>query len=260
MKRNLVIAAITAAALIGGGTAVAVSGAGGQEGSGSDASATLPQLPSQTGSSDDSMTVSPTAPGPTDDSDDSNDSDNSDDADDSDVSGVPGGSGSGSGSQDDGGPVQSRKSLTASEAAAAALAKYPGAVASVERDDDSADRWEVDLLGKDNRWRDLRVDPATGTVSVDRDDDGDDSAGDGDERAALRAATVDVRKAASVALASVPGAVTSIEIDDDLTNRWEVEVKGKDGRSHELNVNAKTGKVTADSDDDSGDGDDGYDD
>lgn len=256
MKRNLVIAAITAAALIGGGTAVAVSGTGGQEGSGADASAALPQLPSQTGSSDDSMTVSPTAPGPTDDSDDA------DDADDSDVSGVPGGSGSGS--QDDGGPVQSRKGLSASEAAAAALAKYPGAVASVERDDDRADRWEVDLLGKDNRRRDLRVDPATGTVSVDRDDDGDD-AGDGDERAALRAATVDVRKAASVALASVPGAVTSIEIDDDLTNRWEVEVRGKDGRSHELNVNAKTGKVTADRDDDGDDrgddsGDDGYDD
>ncbi|MFJ1744969.1 PepSY domain-containing protein [Streptomyces sp. NPDC088116] len=255
MKRNLVIAAITAAALIGGGTAVAVSGAGGQDGAGAEASATLPQLPSQSGSSDDSMTVSPTAPGPTDDTDDS------DDADDSDGSGVSGGSGSGSGSQDDSGPVQNRKGLSASEAAAAALAEYPGAVASVERDDDRADRWEVDLLGKDNRWRDLRVDAATGSVSVDRDDDGDDDAGDGDERAALRAATVDAQKAASAALASVPGAVTSIEIDDDLTNRWEVEVRGTDGRSHELNVNAKTGKVTAGSDDDGDDsGDDDGDD
>ncbi|MEV7421680.1 MULTISPECIES: PepSY domain-containing protein [unclassified Streptomyces] len=150
-----------------------------------------------------------------------------------------------------------REELTASEAVAAALAKFPGAVSSVERDDDRAGRWEVDLFGTDDVRRELTVDALTGAVRVDRadrDDDGDD---DAEDRAALRAAAVDVRRAAAAALASVPGSVTSAEIDDDTPGaHWEVEVRGKDGREHELNVDARTAKVTADRDDDHADGDD----
>ncbi|MFF5564766.1 PepSY domain-containing protein [Streptomyces sp. NPDC012623] len=142
-----------------------------------------------------------------------------------------------------------RTELTASEAVAAALKEFPGAVSSVERDDDRAGRWEIDLFGSDRVPRELTVEAAGGAVRVDRagrDDDGDDA----EDRAALRAATVDVRQAAAAALASVPGSVTSAEIDDAPGTRWEVEVRGEDGREHELNVDARTAEVTPDRDDD----------
>ncbi|PVE12251.1 PepSY domain-containing protein [Streptomyces scopuliridis] len=237
MKRNLVIAAITAAALIGGGTYTAVA-MGGDDSRGTTGTATPPAPVAQlgTGSDDSGNDIL----------DDSQD-DSQDRGKDSTVKRQPA-AGSGTG-------------LTASEAAAAALKEYPGAVASVERDDDGERHWEIDLFGKDSRRHELRVDAATGTVRVDRDDDGDDD--HRDDRAALRAASVDVHRAMAAALASVPGTVTSAEIDDDHNGRWEIDVRGEDGRTHELNVHAKTGKVTVDRDDDSRDDhgdDDGRDD
>ncbi|MEV6425433.1 PepSY domain-containing protein [Streptomyces sp. NPDC051662] len=243
MKRNLAIAAITMAALIGGGTYTAVA-MGDDDGRGT-GTATLPTPVAKLGTmSDDS---------------------GNDILDDSGNDGKDDG-------KDDRAPVKrqpaagSGTGLTASEAAAAALKEYPGAVASVERDDDGDRHWEVDLFGKDNRWHELRVDAANGAVRVDRDDDGDDD-DHGDDRAALRAASLDVQRATAAALASVPGAVTSAEIDDDHNGRWEIDVRGEDGRTHEMTVHAKTGKVTVDRDDDSWNddgrddrGDDGYDD
>ncbi|MCL7381566.1 PepSY domain-containing protein [Streptomyces sp. 35G-GA-8] len=229
MKRNLAIAAITMAALIGGGTYTAV--AMGDDDSRGAGTATLPTPVAKLG----------TVP----------DDSGNDILDDSQNGGKDSGKDD---RRDDRAPEKrqpaagSGTGLTASEAAAVALKEYPGAVASVERDDDGDRHWEIDLFGKDNRWHELRVDAANGTVRVDRDDDGDDD--HGDDRATLRAASVDVRRATAAALASVPGAVTSAEIDDDHNGRWEIDVRGKDGRTHELNVHARTGKVTVDSDDD----------
>ncbi|MGS2590482.1 PepSY domain-containing protein [Streptomyces hebeiensis] len=216
MKRNLVIAAITSAALIGGGTYTAVSMDRGSAGNGVAAPpvATLTATPTRTAS----------APPSDDPSDDSRDRST---------------------------PGERGTKLTASDAAAAALRQHPGAVTSVDLDDDRKDRWEVDLLGKDNRWYELDVNATTGSVRAHSDDDGDDS--DDDDRAALRSATVTAQQAASTALGSVPGTVTSAELDDDGDNRWEVDVRGKDGRSHELHVDARTAKVTADRDDDGDD-------
>ncbi|RYJ27693.1 Asp-rich hydrophilic protein [Streptomyces sp. L-9-10] len=237
MKRNLVIAAITAAALIGGGTYTAVA-MGGDDSRGATGTATLPAPVAQLGVvSDDSGNDV------LDDSRDDGDGGKDDGRDDG---------------KDDRAPVKRQPAggngtgLTAGEAAAAALKEHPGAVASVERDDDGDRHWEIDLFGKDNRWHELRVDAATGAVRVDRDDDGDDDRDDdhGDDRAALRAASVDVQRAVAAALASAPGTVTSAEIDDDHDGRWEIDVRGEDGRTHELNVHATTGEVTVDRDDD----------
>ncbi|MFD5112440.1 PepSY domain-containing protein [Streptomyces sp. NPDC058391] len=211
MKRNLVIAAITAAALIGGGTYTAV--AMGDDDRSGTGTATAPLPVSRVTASDDATAGTGT-------------DDTADDV------------------------VATRTGLTASDAAAAALKKYPGAVASVERDDDGSDRtsrWEVELLGTDNRWHELKVDAVTGAVRTDGRHDDDD---DRDDRAALRGAKVDARQAAAAALASVPGTVTSVDLDDDHKSRWEVDVRGKDGRTHELNVHAQTAKTTADRDDD----------
>ncbi|MYV53778.1 PepSY domain-containing protein [Streptomyces sp. SID3212] len=204
MKRNLVIAAVTAAALVGGGTftAVAVGGEGRDDDGGT--ARTAPPSPV-------------TVPGVTDPSAD-------------DRSGT------------------TPTAVTASEAAAAALRKYPGAVSSVDRDDDRGSVWEVEVLGVDGRWREVRID-AAGTVRPDdrrddgRHDDGDDDRENRDERAALRAATVDAQEAAAAALASVPGTVTSVDLDDDFASAWDVGVRGKDGRTHELTVHTKSGQV-----------------
>lgn len=141
---------------------------------------------------------------------------------------------------------------TAAQAAAAALKQTPGTVDSVGLDDDGATHWEVDVVGKDNREHELRVDAKTGAVrsgdsgadGADRDDERDD------DRAALRGAGVDARQAAAAALAAHPGTVTSVDFDDDV---WEVEVHVRNGGERELTVDAGTGKVTAAQDDDSAD-------
>ncbi|MFD7893632.1 PepSY domain-containing protein [Streptomyces sp. NPDC059743] len=128
MKRNLVIAAITAAALIGGGTYTAVA-MGGDDGTADPG--TPPAPVSQLASSDDSPS-----------------------------------------------PRVSRADLTAGQAADAALKKVPGTVTSVERDDDRTGRWEVDVRGKDGRIHELNIHARTGKVTPDRTDDrGDDHGG-----------------------------------------------------------------------------------
>lgn len=130
--------------------------------------------------------------------------------------------------------------VTAVAASTAALKRHPGTVASVERADDG--RWEVELLGKDGTWRELKVDADSGAVISEarhhRDDD----------RAALGQARVSAQQAAAAALASVPGVVTEIEIDRDDSHAayWEVDITGKDGTRHELEVNGRTAVVTSD--------------
>ncbi|WP_392840182.1 PepSY domain-containing protein [Streptomyces sp. LN500] len=63
-----------------------------------------------------------------------------------------------------------------------------------------------------------------------------------------RPASVTRSAAIDAALRSAPGTVTSIELDDaDRSGgapHWEVEINGKDGRHHELNVDARTAAVT----------------
>jgi uncharacterized membrane protein YkoI len=136
-----------------------------------------------------------------------------------------------------------RTALTASEAAAAALKEYPGTIASVEREDRAG--WEVELLGGDGTWRELKIDARTGVVRVDDRDRGDDGR-DSAERKALSGAGVGAERAAAAALASTPGSVAEIDLDDDGTAHWEVEVIGKDHTRHELRVDARTAEVTAD--------------
>ena len=69
-----------------------------------------------------------------------------------------------------------------------------------------------------------------------------------------RSASVTLSAAMDAALRSVPGTVTSIELDDadrsGEAQHWEVEINGKDGTHHELNVDARTAEVTPDHADD----------
>ncbi|MFJ8748090.1 PepSY domain-containing protein [Streptomyces sp. NPDC102441] len=150
------------------------------------------------------------------------------------------------------------------EAVGAALKAVPGTVTEAELDDDddsSRTVWELDVYGSDKVWHDVTVDAANGKVVSDREDDDNDDR----DRHAPRSASVSLGAAVKAALGAQPGTVTSVDLDDNDDGddgrrgalRWDVDVSGKDGKEHELHVDAKTAKVTVDHDDDHhDDGDD----
>ena len=158
---------------------------------------------------------------------------------------------------------------TVGEAAGAALKAVPGTVTEAELDDDDDSGrtvWELDVYGSDKVWHDVTVDDRNSKVLSDREDDDDDR-----DRHAPRSAAVSLDAAVKAALGAQPGTVTSVDLDDDDDDddgkrgalRWDVDVAGKDGKQHELHVDAKSGKVTVDQDDDDDNddaGDDGDDD
>jgi uncharacterized membrane protein YkoI len=140
--------------------------------------------------------------------------------------------------------------LSYGEATAKALKAVPGTATSAELD--TADRdgsliWEVDILGKDHKNHDVTVDAGNGTVLNQHTDRDDDAAEDARETQALiKADKTGHAKATDQALKAVPGTVTSYGLDDndrDGSAVWEVDVLGKDHKSHEVTIDAATGKV-----------------
>ncbi|MBT3075564.1 MULTISPECIES: PepSY domain-containing protein [Streptomyces] len=230
MKRNVTIAAITAAVLIGGTAAATVAFA---DDDGDRRPATTTQQPTTTGKDRDDRD---------DDRDDRNDNRS---------------------------PATGTTTITLDQAVAA-LKSVPGTVTEAELDDDDDDHggrtvWELDVHGSDKKWHDVTVDATTGKVLKTRQDDDNDDR----DRHAPRSAPVTLNAAADAALKTAPGRITSIDLDDDGDDddgrrgnvlRWDVDITGKDGKHHELKVDAKTGKVTVDRDDDGDDADDRNDD
>ncbi|MFC8306070.1 PepSY domain-containing protein [Streptomyces olivaceus] len=237
MRRNIVIAAVTAAALIGGGTATALATTG------DDGRGTAPRA---------DVSVS----------DDDGVRDEADGRD-------------GDGDRRNG-PGASSAKVTAAEAIAAALRDTPGTAVSAELDDgddrdgDDDDRddrreraaWEVDVLSGDGTWHSVRVDPASGKVLGSHADDAADAA---EARAALKGASVTAAEAAQAAAGK--GTVTSVDLDDDGDDdsgdgadrskaAWEVETRASGQGERDWRVDLKTGEVTADRDDDGSHADD----
>ncbi|MER8154420.1 PepSY domain-containing protein [Streptomyces sp. NPDC094472] len=182
MKRNVVIASVTAAALLTGGTAVAVAG---------------------------TQSSSPAARSAS--------------------------------------PAAQSTGMSLTEAANAALKAVPGTLDSLDRDHGARTTWDAEILGKDGKWHEVTLDASNGKVlnqHIDRDTDAEDAA----EAKALRNADVSATEAARKAASR--GTVTSVEFDSDRTPVWEVETV-KNHKESDLNVNAQSGKVTqAPSDDD----------
>ncbi|WP_079152361.1 PepSY domain-containing protein [Streptomyces sp. RTd22] len=151
------------------------------------------------------------------------------------------------------------------QATAAALKAVPGTATSAELD--TADRngsliWEVDVFGKDHKSHDVTVDAGNGKVLNQHTDRDDDAAEDARETQALiKGDKTGYTKAADQALNAVPGTVTSFGLDDDDRTGatvYEVDVLGKDHKSHEVTVDAANGKVLnqhVDADDDQNDND-----
>ncbi|MFC5246125.1 PepSY domain-containing protein [Streptomyces nigrescens] len=164
--------------------------------------------------------------------------------------------------------------ISQSQATAKALQTVPGTATSAELD--NADRngslvWEVDVFGKDHKSHDVTIDAGNGKVLSQHTDRDDDAAQDAAEtQALLKADKTGHDKATDKALKAVPGTVVSYSLDDNDHNGstiWEVDVLGKDHKSHDVTIDAGSGKVLNqhidhDDNDSQGDndGDDGDDD
>ncbi|MFH8348571.1 PepSY domain-containing protein [Streptomyces sp. NPDC018045] len=216
MKRNIVIATVAAAAIVGGGTATAVAFSG---------DSAAPSAPSASAASSASSAPRSSVSVP--------DDDVNEDA-----------------------REAKAASVSAPQAAAAALKATPGTVTGVDLDEDRPGLvWEVDVLGKDNKWHEVTLDAGTAKVLNQRvEHEDDDDHGVAHARAELKGITVDATRAAERASAS-HGTVTSVDLDDDHRSSatWEVETVTKDGKEHKLHVDPNSAKVTVaprDADDD----------
>ncbi|AKZ58194.1 putative Asp-rich hydrophilic protein (membrane protein) [Streptomyces ambofaciens ATCC 23877] len=210
MKRNIVIAAVTAAALIGGGTATALATSGEDDPGKASGQADV------RGSS----------------SDDGDDTADDADADD----------------RDDAARAASAK-VTAADALAAALKKTPGTAVSADLDGgDDGERaaWEVDVLSGDGTWHSVRIDPASGKVLGSQTDDEDDT----DEvRAALKGTSVDAAEAVRAASGHGTVTSVELDEDGhhgDGETAWEVETRASGKAEQDWRVDPRTGEVTAD--------------
>lgn len=224
MKRNIVIATVAAAALIGGGSALAFAGS-------DDGTETRADSRTQSQTQRDSHEIT------------LRDDDRDDRVDGAGAAGVDG------------------VELTAVQAVDAALKAQPGTAVSAELDDEDAEDgadddgrerlvWEVDVLGEGTAWHTLHVDAATGKIiATDTEDDTDDAR---EARAALKGATTTAAQAAEAAAAK--GFVTSVDLDDDgraghVSEGWEIETTDSKGAERDWNVDVRTGKLTVDHDD-----------
>ncbi|MFF1274590.1 PepSY domain-containing protein [Streptomyces marokkonensis] len=161
MKRNIVIAVVTAAALVGGGTATAIAVSGDDDGGPASVERTEKRAGDDDGRDDRGR-------------DDDGRGDDRDDRDDRRPSGE----------------------VTAADAIAAALKHTPGTAVSAELDDDGD--WEVEVLGRGDGRHSVRVDPGSGRVLGASEDDEDDA---GEVRAALKGTSVTAQEAAKAAAA-----------------------------------------------------------
>ncbi|MFF7262716.1 PepSY domain-containing protein [Streptomyces sp. NPDC008159] len=218
MKRNIVIATVAAAALIGGGTATAIAVAGDDE---------APAKKTVTVANDDN------------DRDDAQDTDDTarDRAEDK--------------AEDKAENAADAKAaqITAADAIEAALKHTSGTAVSADLDDEGTTYvWDVDVLTGGGVWHSVQIDPATGKVlgsHTEKDDDGDDAAETAQIRDALKGSSVTAAEAAEAAASK--GTVTSVDLDEESRDKaWEVDTTAANGTGSDWRVALDTGKVTAD--------------
>ncbi|MEU6031977.1 PepSY domain-containing protein [Streptomyces tauricus] len=235
MKRNIVIATVTAAVLIGGGTATAIAVSGDDE---------APTTKSDVRASNDDTGR--------DDDTDANDADDND-ADDraEDQAEDQAARDSGEDAEDKAENAADAKvaKVDAADAIEAALKKTAGTAVSADLDDEGTKHvWDVDILTNGGAWHSVQVDPATGKVvgsHVDRDDDGDDAAETAQIRAALKGSSVTAAEAAEAGAAK--GTVTSVDLDEESADKaWEVDTTAANGTGSDWRVDTGSGKITAD--------------
>ncbi|MGX1914386.1 PepSY domain-containing protein [Streptomyces phaeochromogenes] len=238
MKRNIVIATIAAAALIGGGTATAIAVSGDEE---APAKKSNVQVSNDDTGRDDDANVN-----------DTDDNDADDKAEDkADAAEDKAAKDTGEDAEDKAENAADAKvaQVDAADAIRAALKNTAGTAVSADLDDEGTKHvWDVDILTNGGTWHSVQVDPANGKVvgsHVDRDDDGDDAAETAQIRAALKGGSVTAAEAAEAAAAK--GTVTSVDLDEESTDKaWEVDTTAANGTGSDWRVDPDSGKVTAD--------------
>ncbi|WP_327343514.1 PepSY domain-containing protein [Streptomyces europaeiscabiei] len=233
MKRNIVIATITAVALIGGGTATAIAVAGDDE-------APAKKTVSVANDDNDRDDVDDTA-----ESDDTAQDKAEDRAEDQAARDTD------QDAEDKAENAAEAKAgqVTAADAIRTALKHKSGTAVSADLDDEGTNLvWDVDVLTGGGKWFSVQVDPGTGKVlgsHADRDDDGDDAAETEQIRTALKGSSVTAAEAAEAAAAK--GTVTSVDIDEESRDQaWEVDTTAADGTGSDWRVALDSGKLTAD--------------
>ncbi|MEU9961647.1 PepSY domain-containing protein [Streptomyces sp. NPDC050982] len=238
MKRNIVIATIAAAALIGGGTATALAVSGDEE---APAKKSDVQVSNDDTGRDDDANVN--------DTDDNDADDRADDK--TDAAEDKAAKDNGEDAEDKAENAADAKvaRVDAADAIKAALKNTDGTAVSADLDDEGTKHvWDVDILTNGGAWHSVQVDPATGKVlgsHVDRDDDGDDAAETAQIRAALKGSSVTAAEAAEAGAAK--GTVTSVDLDEESTDKaWEVDTTAANGTGSDWRVDPDSGKITAD--------------
>lgn len=154
--------------------------------------------------------------------------------------------------------------VSAEQAVERALKEAPGVAYGLELEDDDR-AWEVDILTRDGENRQIDIarkggDVLENVLENDRDDDDDDDRREGERlKSALNGASVNLADAARIANEKVPGTIEEIELNDR-GKAWKVEFEDVDGRDDddlELRIDVNSGKATLlDDDDDRDDRDD----
>lgn len=122
----------------------------------------------------------------------------------------------------------------------AALAKYPGQVLSLEAEiENGKPIYEFDIKGKDGKEWEVECDAKTGKLT-----EVEEEVDIKDPRFASKA-KVSLEEAKKTALAAYPGEIieseTSIEADGSVS--YEFDIKTKDGKEIEVEVDAVSGKI-----------------
>ena len=115
------------------------------------------------------------------------------------------------------------------------LARYPGRVIDVELERDRSDRevYEVELLRDDGRSIELSIDAESGRIL------------DDDVRKAAQGQVMPLPDVLDRLAASYPGTVVEVELERRIDGLayYEIDVRGDDGRTLEVRVDAATGTV-----------------
>lgn len=126
----------------------------------------------------------------------------------------------------------------------AALAKHPGDVLTLEAEISKGKaQYEFDIKGKDGKEWEVECDAKSGKVIEE-----EQEVANADDPAFKSKAKITQDEAKKTALAKYPGEVVDSElsIESDGNPSYEFDIKTKDGKEMEVEVDAMTGKLAED--------------
>ncbi len=123
----------------------------------------------------------------------------------------------------------------------AALAKHPGQVVTVEAElDRGKPQYEFDIKGTDGKEWEVEIDAKTGKFIEE-----EQEVANADDAAFKAKAKITQDEAKKTALAKYAGEVvgTEFSLESDGTPSYEFDIKTKDGKEMEVEIDAVTGKL-----------------